>query len=243
MRRNFLPTMQAMPVSPRNGSTPRRRRTTPPPDGPPAAPAAASGVERTVARRIAVLRREAGLTLGELGAKAGLSAAYLSRVENGRAAVTLATLSRLAEVFAEPPAAFLEDPDAVPPVSLTRAGAGRTVRFRGRDGTLVRLLAHDKARKLMEPLLIDVASARTPVRIQSHPGEEFIFVVRGRCRFVHGEREETLSAGDAVYFDATRPHAVHRLPGEDCEVLAVVASRDLGFHGSIGRALEDRLQF
>ena len=66
------------------------------------------GVEAIVARRIGALRREAGLTLREMGAKTGLSDAYLSRVENGQIAITLASLEKLAEVFATPITTFFE---------------------------------------------------------------------------------------------------------------------------------------
>lgn len=199
-------------------------------------------VEAIVAQRLAALRREVGLTLRELSVKTGLSDAYLSRVENGQTAVTLASLEKLAAVFATPITTFFEAEDPPQQLVLCRADAGRKARFRGRAGTLVHLLADEKHAKLMEPLIVDVASAPKSVRPMAHPGEEFNYVINGRCTFLFGEQKHLLAEGDSVYFDATVPHATHALHGEQCQLLAVVTSRDFQMHRNISKVLEGRIQ-
>jgi transcriptional regulator with XRE-family HTH domain len=205
-------------------------------------PESIAGVEALVARRIGALRREVGLTLRELGAKTGLSDAYLSRVENGQIAITLASLAKLAEVFATPITTFFESEAEPRRLVLCRAGTGRQARFRGRSGTLVRLLADEKHAKLMEPLVVDVPSAAKPVKPMAHAGEEFNYVISGRCQFLFEREKHTLEAGDSVYFDATVPHAVHAIRGEPCQLLAVVTSRDFQVHRDVSRILEERIQ-
>jgi transcriptional regulator with XRE-family HTH domain len=202
----------------------------------------APNVEAVVARRLAALRREVGLTLRELAERTGLSDAYLSRVETGQAAVTLASLEKLAAVFAAPITAFFEAETAPHRLVLCRAGAGRKARFRGRTGTLVSLLADEKHAKLMEPLIVDVASAKRPVRPMAHPGEEFNYIISGRCTFVFDGEKHALAAGDAVYFDATVPHATHAIRGGPCQILAIVTSRDFQMHRNIGKVIEERIQ-
>jgi transcriptional regulator with XRE-family HTH domain len=200
------------------------------------------GIEQTIARRVAALRQEVGLTLREFGEKTGLSDAYLSRVENGRTALTIASLARIAEVFATPLNRFFEDAAQPQPIVIHRAGTGRQVRFRGRSGTLVSLLADEKHSKLMEPLIVDVSSAPREVPPQSHPGEEFNYVIEGSCRLLFGRGDFRLSAGDAVYFDATVAHAVHAINRKPCRLLAVVSSRDFHFHRNISKVVEGRIQ-
>lgn len=201
-----------------------------------------SSVEARVSRRLAALRQEVGLTLRELGTKTGLSDAYLSRVENGQTAVTLASLEKLAAVFATPITTFFEEEAAPKNLVLCRAGAGAKARFRGRTGTLVQLLAEPKHAKLMEPLIVDVASATRPVKPVAHAGEEFNYVISGRCLFLFGGEKHPLATGDSVYFDATIPHAVHAIKREPCQLLAVVTSRDFQMHRDIGKVLEERIQ-
>lgn len=205
-------------------------------------PTPAPTVETQVARRLAALRREVGLTLRELATRSGLSDAYLSRVEHGRAAVTLASLEKLAAVFATPISSFFEPAQEPRPFILCRAGSGRQARFRGRTGTVVELLADEKQGKLMDALIVNVASATRPVRPVGHPGEEFNYVISGRCTFHFGVEKHLLTAGDSVYFDATIPHAVHAIKGEPCSLLAVVTSRDFQVHHNISKVLEGRIQ-
>lgn len=40
-----------------------------------------------------------------------------------------------------------------------------------------------------------------------HAGFEFLYVLDGELALRHGDRESVLEAGDAVYFDASTPHA------------------------------------
>lgn len=226
-------------------ATPSRRPPRPAPSTASASRTEASGVsgiEQTVARRVAALRREVGMTLKEFGEKTGLSDAYLSRVENGHAALTIASLAKIADVFATPLATFFEDAEQPARIVICRAGAGRVVRFRGRSGTLVSLLAEPKQNKLMEPLIVDVATAPGDVPLKAHPGEEFNYVIEGRCRFLFGTDEHVLEAGDSVYFDATTEHAVRAIDRQPCRLLAIVSSRDFQIHRNISKVVEGRIQ-
>ncbi|MGH8016923.1 MAG: cupin domain-containing protein [Opitutaceae bacterium] len=125
---------------------------------------------------------------------------------------------------------------------ICRAGKGRAARFRGKTGTLVSLLADEKHGKLMEPLLVDVASAPKDVPLQGHAGEELNYVLEGRCHFLFGSEVHELSQGDLVYFDATVAHAVHAINREPCKLFVVVSSRDFHIHSNISRIVEGRLQ-
>jgi quercetin dioxygenase-like cupin family protein len=139
-----------------------------------------------------------------------------------------------------PLATFFESDEARQPLVVTRAGTGRKVRFRGRNGFRVDLLAHLKKGKLMEPLLVDLASARAHVPLQSHPGQEFNYVLEGRCTFLFGKERVELAAGDAVYFDSTVPHVCRAQGKGASRILAIVASADYPLHGNISVLLDDR---
>ncbi len=196
--------------------------------------------ELHVARRIAALRRESNLTLRELGERSGLSDAYLNRVERQKTPINIANLEKVAGAFGVPLTSFFESDATQQPVVLTRAGEGKTVRFRGRGGFRVELLADAKKGKLMEPLLVDLASARDEVPLQSHAGQEFNYVVEGRCLFLFGKDRMELETGDAVFFDASVPHVCRALGKGPSRILAVVASADYPLHGNIAVLLEDR---
>ncbi|MDX2185958.1 MAG: cupin domain-containing protein [Opitutaceae bacterium] len=200
---------------------------------------ASSVVELGVARRISSLRKETDLTLRELGEKTGLSEGYLSRVENGQTAITLANLARVAEAFATPISAFFDDSEADHPVILRRRGEGKHVWLRGRNGVRVTFLADEKKGKLMEPLIVDVASASEQMPVVGHAGQEFVHVLEGECDYLYGGDRYTLRPGDSMYFDATVPHAALRTNDKPCLLISVVCSEDYRFHGNIARFLDD----
>lgn len=209
-----------------------------------AAPSSASigPVEQRIAQRLRELRAETGLTLKELGELSGLSDAYLSRVENGQTSLTIASLTRIADVFATPLAHFFEGAEQRQPLEICRAGQGRKARFRGRAGTLVSLLAQSKPNKLMEPLIVHLEESPLAITPQGHPGEELNYVLEGSCRFIYGQDSHTLQRGDCVYFDASVPHAIHAIDGQACHVLVVVSSKDFQAHNNITKVIEGRVQ-
>ncbi len=196
--------------------------------------------EVNIARRIAALRRESGLTLRQLADRSGLSDTYLNRVERQKTPINIANLEKVAGAFGVPLASFFAADSARPPVVVTRAGSARKVRFRGRRGFRVELLADGKKGKLMEPLLVDLTSAQDEVPLQAHPGQEFNFVLEGRCLFLFGKDRLELETGDAVFFDATVPHVCRALGPGLSRLLAVVASTDYPLHGNIAVLLDDR---
>lgn len=206
----------------------------------PAPPRAPGTAELHVARRIAALRAESQLTLRELAGRTGLSDAYLNRVERQKTPINIANLEKVAAAFGVALGIFFEADEARQPLVVTRAGDGRKVRFRGRGGFRVALLADAKKGKLMEPLLVDLASAQRDVPAQSHPGQEFNYVVEGRCAFLFGKQRLELETGDAVYFDATVPHVCRALGSGPSRILAIVASPDYPLHGDISVLLDDR---
>ena len=73
--------------------------------------------------------------------------------------------------------------------------------------------------------------------LKSHGGEEFDYLLEGECRFIYGKEVIHLHRGDAIYYDATVPHAAHPMKGKPGRMLVVVASRDYLFHGDLSRLL------
>jgi len=201
-----------------------------------------SSVERSIARRISELRNETGLTLRELGERSGLSNAYLSRVENGQSAITIANLAKIAEVFKTPLPSFFEEAEHRQNLQISRNGEGQKARFRGRKGTLATLLANEKSNKLMEPLIVHLSDSPSSIDPQGHSGEELNYVLEGKCKFIFGTDSYELEAGDSAYFDATIPHAIHRIDDAPCRILVAVTSRDFQAHTDITKILQNRVQ-
>ena len=66
--------------------------------------------------------------------------------------------------------------------------------------------------------------AADKLRHHEHAGVEFIYVIQGTLSVHMNGEEHALEAGDAIYFDATVPHAYRRSGGRLCSAVVVTAS-------------------
>lgn len=56
----------------------------------------------------------------------------------------------------------------------------------------------------------------------SHPGQEFNYVLEGRLKVYIHNNEIILNEGDSIYFDSNYEHAMETLGGEPAKFLAVI---------------------
>ena len=85
-------------------------------------------------------------------------------------------------------------------------------------------LAYNFHGKKAEPFLVE-ASAETehkPVSLNTHPGQEFNYVLEGRLLISIGGHEMELGPGDCVYYDSSEPHGMKALGGTAARFLAFV---------------------
>ena len=76
--------------------------------------------QRQVGRRIAQLRREAGLTQAKLAERLGMAIPNVQRIERGAQNVTVQTIARLAGALRVAPLKLLEPPDDGPAQPVRR---------------------------------------------------------------------------------------------------------------------------
>ena len=180
-------------------------------------------------RAIRDVRMAQGLSLRALSARAGLPYSTLSKLENGKMALTYDKLIRLAQalnvdirdLLAE--AAETAAPVAVGRRSITRAGEGLDA---DSEKHMHHYPAADLLGKMMIPIIIDV-QARSVEELGGlvrHGGEEYLYVLSGSME-LHSDLYAplTLGPGDSVYFDSGMAHGYVRTSAEPCSVLAVCA--------------------
>ena len=168
-----------------------------------------------------------GLSLRALSARAGLPYSTLSKLENGKMALTYDKIVRLAQalgvdikdiVAAEQPAA----PVAVGRRSVTRAGEELEAES---ERHAHHYPAADLLGKMMIPIIIDV-QARSVEELGGlvrHAGEEYLYVLSGTME-LHSDLYAPLplGPGDSVYFDSGMAHGYVRT-SQRCTVLSVCA--------------------
>jgi quercetin dioxygenase-like cupin family protein len=85
-------------------------------------------------------------------------------------------------------------------------------------------LAYNFHRKKGEPFLVEVSpdTAEKPLSLNTHPGQEFDYVLEGRLFLSVGGHEVELGPGDCVYYDSNEPHGMKAVGGRRVRFLAMV---------------------
>ncbi|MEU1329086.1 XRE family transcriptional regulator [Streptomyces sp. NPDC005865] len=155
-----------------------------------------------VAPQLRELRRRASLTLEAAARNAGLSPAHLSRLETGQRQPSLPMLLTLARVYGTTVSELLgetvADRDAViraADMEPTRAG-GWTYFQAGASG------------RGMQALRVHVPHGAQGDIVRVHPGEEWLYVLKGRLRLHLGDTAHALDPGDSAHFDSLTPHRI-----------------------------------
>ena len=156
------------------------------------------------------LRLEAGLTLADLAAQAGLGKSTLAQLESGKANPSVETLWALAAALRVPFARLVEE--AQPALQVVR---GRDVAPMHSDeaaGWTGRLLAAAHRRGTFDLYLLDFAAGAARHAEPHHAGVvEHLVVVEGRLRVGPQHSPVELEAGDLVTFSADTPHVYEAL--------------------------------
>ncbi|MFJ9999189.1 helix-turn-helix domain-containing protein [Streptomyces werraensis] len=175
-----------------------------------------------VGPRLRALRRDRGLTLADVAATTGVSESTLSRLESGRRRATLELLLPLSRTYEVP----LDDLVGAERTGDPRIHLKPVTRFGMTFVPLSRRPGGVHAFKLMIPARPEPA-VPTP---QTHEGFEWLYVLTGRLRLLVGERDLTLSPGEAAEFDTSLPHWLGTADGRAVELLVLFGLQGVRAH-------------
>lgn len=178
---------------------------------------------RTIGARLRSARRQQGRTLEHVATAAGLSVAFLSRLERGAANASIGNLISLANALGQPLAGLFEDIGReTPRYVLHRADDAAASWLRSPTGYAWRRLGGDlRGARLDAFELVFPADARKTIELVSHEGEEFLEVTRGHLEFHLGRERLEMAPGDTLHFDATIPHMGRALGNAPAHLLMV----------------------
>jgi mannose-6-phosphate isomerase-like protein (cupin superfamily)/DNA-binding XRE family transcriptional regulator len=85
-------------------------------------------------------------------------------------------------------------------------------------------LAYNFINKKAEPFIVRVEPGTddAPLEYNSHPGQEFDYVIEGTMKIVIDNHEIILNEGDSVYYDSGYKHAMKALNNVTVKMLTVV---------------------
>jgi len=181
-----------------------------------------------VGEKIRSVRKQKGWTLERLAAETGLSTSFLSQVERGQSAASLASLDCIATSLGKSLPEMLGGPLADISVVMPSDGSGKPVSCseassgvgicRGTIGYW--FLSQDLTNRELE-IIIGELPGDVEFEPAAHAGEEFGYVLQGRLALIYDGKDYELEVGDSYHFKATTPHGYKALGQGGARVLWV----------------------
>jgi transcriptional regulator with XRE-family HTH domain len=159
------------------------------------------------AERFRRAREESGLTLRELGEKAGLAPSTIQKIENSKLIPSLSVCIRLADALNRSLAYFAEDGGGPTDVRYTARRGGRVTDIKS-SPIVMEHVAEPLVNPKMEGFLVRVApggnsGGEEPI---IYRGEEIVIGVKGRVRFEIRGQAYVVRPGDVLHLKGDIPH-------------------------------------
>ena len=178
---------------------------------------------QSIAARIKELREISGISVESFARELNVETGLLNDYECGNTDIPVGFLIRLANRFKMELTALLSgDQPKLHVYSVVRKGKGLNV-DRRKQYTYENL-AYNFIHKKVEPFIVTVMpypESRTP-QFNSHPGQEFNFVMEGSLMIIVDGHEIVLNEGDSIYFDSAYQHAMKALNNQNARFLALI---------------------
>ena len=124
-----------------------------------------------IGKKIRDLRKKAGFVLRDLSDRTGLSKPLLSQIEMGMVSPPVATLLKISKALQVNIGFFFQDGDPEERVVLVKRDESKVIdsRYFGREesGYYYEALAFKKAKKSMEPFLVEFKKKKLPILVKS----------------------------------------------------------------------------
>jgi transcriptional regulator with XRE-family HTH domain len=176
---------------------------------------------KDIGNRLSALRGIAELKPEDFCEKTGCTMAELAAYEKGELDFSFSFLYNAARVLNVDVVDLMGgDSPRLFNWCLTRKGEGYAI---NRTEAYKYLhLASTFRDKMAEPFLVTAEPKLEKTVQHSHEGQEFMWMVEGRVRFMISSMDYVLEPGDSMYFNASIPHAAEALDNKPAQFIAVV---------------------
>ena len=153
---------------------------------------------KQIAERLAGLRDALEITPEEMAKVCNLTPEQYMKLESGTVDISVSVLHQISQAYGvELTTLMFGDEPKMSSYFITRKG---------------------------NPFMVTVHPAPdgTPIYLNSHPGQEYNMVLKGRMLLQINNKELILEEGDSIYFNSELPHGMKALDGEKVSFLAII---------------------
>ncbi len=177
---------------------------------------------RQIADRLRGMREVLEITPDEAAATCNIPKEQYLNFESGEIDIPVSILHRMARNYSFDLTMLLtgEEPH-MHAYTLTRKDKG--IKAERRASYDYQALAGNFRNRKADPFLVSVEPKKeVTVNYNSHPGQEFNYLIEGKLKIFIGSKELVLEPGDSIYFDSVLPHGMLALENKPARFLAII---------------------
>lgn len=178
---------------------------------------------KQIAERLAGLRDALEISPEEIAKVCNLTTEQYLLMESGTVDISVSILHQISQAYGvELTTLMFGDEPKMSAYFVTRKGKGiaveRTKAYKYQS------LAAGFAGRKADPFMVTVhpKPEEEPIYLNSHPGQEYNLILKGRMLIQINNKELTLEEGDSIYFNSELPHGMKALDGEMVSFLAII---------------------
>jgi len=178
---------------------------------------------KQIAERIKEIREISGISEETLAIKLGIPSDIYLNYESGNTDIPVGVIFKISELFNIELSVMLGgDNPKLRVYGVVRKGKG--LKLERRKQYKYENLAYNFIHKKAEPFIvtIDPQPENSLMEYNSHPGQEFNYVLEGSMMSNIDGHEIILNQGDSIYFDSGCKHAMKALKNQQVRFLAIV---------------------
>lgn len=172
--------------------------------------------------RVKKLRSGKKLTLRQLSGLSGVSATQISEIERNLTAPTVPTLMKIVSALDTEASIFFEKKDNKT-ISLVRKNDRQQLIDRKNNVFIENITTGITDSKIKAIIAHPPPGAENIPGGYQHPGEELIYVIKGKIEVQLNDTSYTLEEGDSIHFRGEIRHIIRNPTNQDVEVLAIIS--------------------
>ncbi|MBN3491157.1 helix-turn-helix transcriptional regulator [Acholeplasma equirhinis] len=160
-----------------------------------------------IGKKIRALRLGNNLTQEELANRLELTKGYISQLENNLTSPSIQTLFAILEVLGVEPYEFFSKPeDEDAKIVFTKEDYYE--KESPELGSVISWIVPNALKYEMEPIIIEIKPGGQSTIDDSHPGEEFGYVLEGQVTLVLNKKRFIVKKGETFYYMANKEHYI-----------------------------------
>ncbi|WP_188206820.1 helix-turn-helix domain-containing protein [Alkalibacillus aidingensis] len=181
---------------------------------------------KLLGEKIKRLRRRQNKTQQQIADQCGISKSLLSKIENGKAATAIATLSKISEAL-DVRLTYLVDDQNERDIEIMEYLRRPDKVVDENMGYSYEQLAKRSKFSMIEPTVVYVTPKDQMTRKEpyTHSQDEFIYILEGAIYLLYDGEKHYMSQHDTAYFDGSKPHIFLPVDNHSAKVITILVEK------------------